>query len=219
MPQQTAFSHSSILSFIFNGKQHLLLVVNLTMTLLLRSSVWVIVMYTTLLTSFAAQAVAFCPLIPGAIRHVHSSSASASASVASASQLASSSMNVPIEDASPDRQRIQALVDTHNLLMFMNGSQARPGCEKSDDAAKCLERVCGSGTVRKNGTMRDENLFQMIDITSDGSIRKGLQEYNPDWDAAIPQLYANGEFVGGSDTMYKMFYNGDFKRLVDSLEA
>jgi monothiol glutaredoxin len=183
------------------------------MTLLLRSSVLVIVMYTTLLASFAAQAVAFCPLIPGAISHVHYSSASASAS-----QLASS-MNVPIEDASPDRQRIQALVGTHKLLMFMNGSQARPGCEKSDDAAKCLERVCGSGTVRKNGAMRDENLFQMIDITSDGSIRKGLQEYNPNWDAAIPQLYANGQFVGGSDTMYKMFYNGDFKKMVDSLEA
>jgi monothiol glutaredoxin len=178
------------------------------MTLLFRSSLLAIVMCTALLVSFAAQAVAFRPLT-GAIGHVHSSSAS---------QLASS-MNIPVEDASPERQRIQALVGTHKLLMFMNGSQARPTCEQSDDAAKCLERVCGAGTVRKNGTMRDENLFHMVDVTSDGNIRKGLQEYNPNWDAAIPQLYANGQFVGGSDTMYKMFYDGDFKRMVDALEA
>jgi monothiol glutaredoxin len=180
------------------------------MTQLLRPFL-LVALHTVLLASFAPQAVAFCQLT-GAIGYALSSSEL---------QLASIPPEQPHEQqqASPEYQHIHRMLRSYKLLMFMNGSQARPGCEQSDDAAKCLERVCGAGTIRKNGSMRDENLFQMMDVTSDEKIRKGLQEYNPNWDVAIPQLYAKGEFIGGSDTMYEMFYNGDFKRLVDDLEA
>ena len=179
------------------------------MKLLFSSSMLAI--YTTVL--LLPSAVAFSTL-PEAIRRQGCSS--------SVFQLASD-MNIPPEQqqqpSSPECQRIHAMVSSSKLLMFMNGSQVRPGCKESDDATKCLERVCGAGTLRKNGTSRDENLFEMVDVTSDRNIRKGLQEYNPNWDVSRPQLYANGQFVGGSDTMFKMFYDNDFKRLVDAMEA
>ena len=150
---------------------------------------------------------------------------------ASSSTSTSSGIPVPKEATSPESpaiirttgtpecQRIQTLVDTHKLLMFMNGSQANSKCENSDTAAKVLERLCGAGSVTKDGNVRNENLFVTVDVTDDSAIRQGLQEYNPEWDAAIPQLYVNGEFKGGADTMLKMFNTGEFQRLINEIES
>lgn len=76
--------------------------------------------------------------------------------------------------------------------MFMNGSQANPKDEPSDTAAKVLERLCGAGSMSAVGNkqMRNENLFVMMDVTSDDELRQGLEEYHPDWDPAIPQVYS-----------------------------
>mmetsp|Transcript_16611 Transcript_16611/g.20700 ORF Transcript_16611/g.20700 Transcript_16611/m.20700 type:complete len:146 (+) Transcript_16611:50-487(+) len=115
-------------------------------------------------------------------------------------------------------QRVQSMVNTHKVLMFMNGSQISPKCAKSSDAVLCLERICGAGAPDKNGRPRDENLFRIVDVTSSKKICEGLREFNPEWDPSIPQLYVGGEFFGGVDTMYKKFYSGNLKKVIDAID-
>ena len=126
----------------------------------------------------------------------------------------------PSSNSTPEYQRIQTLVNTHPLLMFMNGSQANPKDESSDTAAKVLERLCGAGSMSAVGSkqMRNENLFVMMDVTSDDALRQGLEEYHPDWDPAIPQVYINGDCRGGAEQMLKLFNTGEFQNLINQIE-
>jgi len=54
-----------------------------------------------------------------------------------------------------------------------------------------------------------------VNIFDDEEIRQGLKEYS-NW-PTFPQLYANGELVGGADIMIEMFENGELKTLLDSV--
>ena len=97
--------------------------------------------------------------------------------------------------------RIQALVKAHPVLLFMKGSRSFPQCGFSDTATKILEQLCGDAD------------FETVDVLADASIRQGVKEFSQ-W-PTIPQLYVQGEFIGGSDIMLQMYENGELKVLIE----
>ena len=56
-----------------------------------------------------------------------------------------------------------------------------------------------------------------MNVLEDDSIRQGIKEFSQ-W-PTIPQLYINGEFIGGSDIMSEMFESGELQKLVDETKA
>ena len=96
------------------------------------------------------------------------------------------------------RERIDEIVRSNPVVLFMKGTELFPQCGFSSRAVAILEHL--------------EVPFKTVDVLQDPDIRQGLKAYS-DW-PTIPQLYVNGEFVGGSDIMMEMFESGELKQLV-----
>jgi monothiol glutaredoxin len=100
--------------------------------------------------------------------------------------------------SNPVHDRIAALVNSNDVVLFMKGTPYFPQCGFSSTAVAILERL---------------NVpFESVDVLADMEIRQGIKEYS-DW-PTIPQLYVKGEFVGGSDIMMEMFQAGELQALV-----
>ena len=96
--------------------------------------------------------------------------------------------------------RIDQLVKTNDIVLFMKGTPLFPQCGFSSRAIAILDHL--------------EVPFETVDVLQDQEIRQGIKAYS-DW-PTIPQLYVRGEFVGGSDIMMEMFESGELKQLVDA---
>ena len=96
------------------------------------------------------------------------------------------------------RERIDALVKSNDVVLFMKGTALFPQCGFSSRAVAILDHL--------------EVPFETVDVLQDQEIRTGIKDYS-DW-PTIPQLYVKGEFVGGSDIMMEMFESGELKQLV-----
>ena len=105
--------------------------------------------------------------------------------------------DAPITDA---RQRIDALVHAHDIVLFMKGTPLFPQCGFSSRAIAILDHV--------------EAMYETVDVLADQEIRQGIKAFS-DW-PTIPQLYVKGEFVGGSDIMMEMFESGELKALIEA---
>lgn len=55
--------------------------------------------------------------------------------------------------------------------------------------------------------------FETFDVLADSEIRQGIKDYS-NW-PTIPQVYINGEFIGGSDIMIEMYQNGELQQMVE----
>ncbi len=95
--------------------------------------------------------------------------------------------------------KIQEIVSSHPVVLFMKGNAQFPQCGFSGNAVNIL-RSCG---VDKLHT---------VNVLEDAEIRQGIKEFS-NW-PTIPQLYINGEFIGGSDIMTEMFQSGELQTLV-----
>lgn len=96
------------------------------------------------------------------------------------------------------KERIEQILGSNKVVLFMKGSPQMPQCGFSARAAAIL-RELGSD-------------FASVDVLSDAEIRQGIKEYG-NW-PTIPQLYVNKELVGGSDIMMEMFESGELKDLL-----
>ena len=94
--------------------------------------------------------------------------------------------------------RIDEIVKSNEVVLFMKGTPLFPQCGFSSRAVTILEHL---GVP-----------FESVDVLQDQEIRAGIKEYS-DW-PTIPQLYVKGEFVGGSDIMMEMFKSGELQQLV-----
>ena len=94
--------------------------------------------------------------------------------------------------------RIDQLVKSNDVVLFMKGTALFPQCGFSSRAIAILERL-GVG-------------YETVDVLQDPEIRNGIKEYS-DW-PTIPQLYVKGEFVGGSDIMMEMYESGELQQLL-----
>jgi monothiol glutaredoxin len=99
------------------------------------------------------------------------------------------------------KQRIKDQVTGAPVVLYMKGTPQAPQCGFSALAVQVLN-ACG---VRELTT---------VNVLADAEIRQGIKEY-ANW-PTIPQLYVNGEFVGGSDIMREMYESGELQKLVES---
>ena len=95
---------------------------------------------------------------------------------------------------------IKNQVTSNKVVLYMKGSPDFPQCGFSANAVNIL-RACGV-----------ENFFS-VNVLENPDIRQGIKEY-ANW-PTIPQLYVNGEFVGGSDIMMEMYQSGELKKVLD----
>ena len=95
------------------------------------------------------------------------------------------------------QQRIRDQVTGHPVVLYMKGTPQFPQCGFSQLAIQILG-ACG---VHNPYT---------VDVLADAQIRQGVKEY-ANW-PTIPQLYVNGEFVGGSDIMTEMYQAGELQQ-------
>lgn len=97
-------------------------------------------------------------------------------------------------------ESIEQLISSNPVVLYMKGTPSEPQCGFSANAVKILN-ACGVAD------------FVAVDVLSDAEIRQGIKEFS-NW-PTIPQLYVNGEFVGGSDIMTEMYQNGELKKLLE----
>ena len=99
------------------------------------------------------------------------------------------------------RERIDQLVKTNDILLFMKGSASFPMCGFSGRAVQIL-KACGV----------DAKNIGTVNVLEDDAIRQGIKDYS-NW-PTIPQLYVKGEFIGGSDIMMEMYESGELQQLL-----
>src|SRR5688500_12698941 len=144
---------------------------------------------------------------PRASGNCHGSSDSAGSMPQSAAEWAESSTrsssppHFPKETEMTDtRTRIDELVRSNDVVLFMKGTALFPQCGFSSRAVSILDHL---GVA-----------FETVDVLQDPEIRQGIKEYS-DW-PTVPQLYVKGEFLGGSDIMMEMFESGELQQLVNA---
>ena len=103
---------------------------------------------------------------------------------------------------SDTQKRIDDLVKSSNVLLFMKGSASFPMCGFSGRAIQVL-KACGV----------DPKDVTTVNVLDDEAIRQGIKDYSH-W-PTIPQLYVKGEFIGGSDIMMEMYESGELNEALD----
>jgi monothiol glutaredoxin len=96
--------------------------------------------------------------------------------------------------------KIKETVTTNPVVLYMKGSPKFPQCGFSNLATQILD-ACNAKYIA-------------VDVLTDQAVREGIKVY-ANW-PTIPQLYINGEFVGGSDIMRAMYENGELKTMLDA---
>lgn len=99
------------------------------------------------------------------------------------------------------QQRIDDLVKNNRVVLFMKGTAQFPMCGFSGRAVQIL-KACGVSDLTTFNVLEDE------------AVRQGIKEY-ANW-PTIPQLYVNGEFVGGSDIMMEMYQAGELQQVLSA---
>ena len=97
------------------------------------------------------------------------------------------------------KSRLDALVSQDKIVVFMKGSKLMPQCGFSNNTVQILNSLGAP--------------FSTVDILEDYEIRQGIKEYS-NW-PTIPQVYINGEFVGGSDILIELYQQGELQQMVE----
>ncbi|MEO0539853.1 MAG: Grx4 family monothiol glutaredoxin [Cyanobacteria bacterium P01_A01_bin.105] len=97
------------------------------------------------------------------------------------------------------KAKIDGLVSDHKIMVFMKGTKLMPQCGFSNNVVQILNTL---GVP-----------FETADVLADYDIRQGIKEYS-NW-PTIPQVYVNGEFVGGSDILIELYQNGQLQEMVE----
>jgi len=100
------------------------------------------------------------------------------------------------------KDKIRQQVTGNPVVLYMKGTPQVPQCGFSALAVQVLN-ACG---------VQD---FCTVNVLADADVRQGIKEY-ANW-PTVPQLYVNGEFVGGSDIMREMYQSGELKKLLEGL--
>jgi monothiol glutaredoxin len=96
------------------------------------------------------------------------------------------------------RERIQEIIDSDNVVLFMKGTRHFPQCGFSATVTQILNQLVPQ--------------YKTVNVLTDPTIREGIKAYS-EW-PTIPQLYVSGKFVGGCDIVRELFQNGELKDLI-----
>jgi len=105
--------------------------------------------------------------------------------------------------SNPIHERIEQMVASYPIILFMKGTPDAPQCGFSSRVAMVL---------KDHGKP-----FASFDVLSDPDIRQGIKDY-AQW-PTIPQLYIKGEFVGGSDIVSEMYISGELQTMLNEAAA
>ncbi|BAZ66608.1 MAG: Grx4 family monothiol glutaredoxin [Pelatocladus maniniholoensis HA4357-MV3] len=97
------------------------------------------------------------------------------------------------------QERIDSLLKENKILVFMKGTKLMPMCGFSNNVVQILNTL---GVP-----------FETVNILDDNELRQGIKEYS-NW-PTIPQVYINGEFVGGSDILIELYQKGELQQKVE----
>ncbi len=95
------------------------------------------------------------------------------------------------------RERIETLLKDHRVVLFMKGDRQQPMCGFSAAATNTLNELLPE--------------YHTVNVLDDPEIREGIKAYG-DW-PTIPQLYVEGELVGGADIIRQMYGSGELHAL------
>jgi monothiol glutaredoxin len=99
---------------------------------------------------------------------------------------------------------IKDQVTQNRVVLYMKGTPQFPQCGFSATVAEVLKR-CGV------------TQYASFNVLQDDALRQGIKEYS-NW-PTIPQLYVNGEFVGGCDIVREMYQSGELQQLLSTQAA
>jgi monothiol glutaredoxin len=99
------------------------------------------------------------------------------------------------------QEQIDQLVKSNRVVLFMKGTAQFPMCGFSGRAIQIL-KACGVSDLKTVNVLEDEG------------VRQGIKTY-ANW-PTIPQLYVQGEFVGGSDIMMEMYESGELQQMLQA---
>ncbi|MEC4819209.1 MAG: Grx4 family monothiol glutaredoxin [Scytonema sp. PMC 1069.18] len=97
------------------------------------------------------------------------------------------------------KERLDNLVQQNKILVFMKGTKLMPQCGFSNNVVQILNTL---GVP-----------FETVNVLDDYEIRQGIKEYS-NW-PTIPQVYVNGQFVGGSDILIELYQKGELQQMVE----
>jgi monothiol glutaredoxin len=97
------------------------------------------------------------------------------------------------------KQRIEDLIASSPIFVFMKGSKLMPQCGFSNNVVQIMHAL---GVP-----------FETFDVLSDMEIRQGIKDFS-DW-PTIPQVYLKGEFLGGSDILIEMYNSGELREKLE----
>ena len=97
------------------------------------------------------------------------------------------------------KAKIDKLVSENKIMVFMKGSKLMPQCGFSNNVVQILNTL---GVP-----------YETLDILADPELRQGIKEYS-NW-PTIPQIYIDGEFVGGSDIAIELYQSGELQQMVE----
>ena len=102
------------------------------------------------------------------------------------------------DDINAKKETIQADISANKVMLYMKGNKDMPMCGFSNQVVHILNQ---SGVE-----------YEAKNVLEDDVLRQAIKEFS-DW-PTIPQLYVNGEFIGGCDIVTELFQSGD---LADTL--
>mgnify|MGYP001284843203 CR=1 FL=1 len=100
---------------------------------------------------------------------------------------------------SQTKARIQTLIQSSPIFVFMKGTKLMPQCGFSNNVVQILNALGMS--------------FETFDVLSEMEIRQGIKDYS-EW-PTIPKVYLKGEFMGGSDILIEMYNSGELKEKLE----
>ncbi len=98
------------------------------------------------------------------------------------------------------QNKISDVIKNNKVVIFMKGNPDSPMCGFSAQAIQAL-RAAGANPVG-------------IDVLADPNVRQGIKDFTQ-W-PTIPQIFINGEFVGGCDIITEMAQRGELKKLIEA---
>jgi len=101
------------------------------------------------------------------------------------------------------KAKLETMVKDNKIMLFMKGNKLFPQCGFSNTACRILDAI---------------NVpYETVNVLEDDAVRNGIKVYSS-W-PTIPQLYVDGEFIGGTDIMIEMYQNGELAEMIEVSQA
>ncbi len=97
------------------------------------------------------------------------------------------------------KEKIESQIKDNKVILYMKGNREMPQCGFSSRVVQILDSY--------------DIMYETVDVLEDPEIREGIKDYS-NW-PTIPQLYVNGEFIGGCDICIELSQSGELKSIVN----